>query len=183
MLNTDQIVAAQQANVETFFDLSHKAFAGVEKLVELNLATVRANLAESAETAKAALAAKDPQALMAIQAGLLQPGAEKLAAYGRHLYDITSSANAEAVKLAEAQMAVAQKSLHALVESAAKNAPAGTESGVALFKQAVEAANSAFSNIQAASKQAAEVAEANFKAVSETALKATKAAVKGKRAA
>ena len=36
----DQLLAAHKANLETFFGLSHKAFEGVEKIVELNLQTI-----------------------------------------------------------------------------------------------------------------------------------------------
>ena len=178
MLNTQQLIAAQQAQVETFFDLTHKAFAGVEKMVELNLATARATLSDSADLAKAALAAKDPQSLMALQASLLQPSAEKATAYGRHLAEIAKSAQADAVAVAEAQVAALQQSLHQLVDVATKNAPAGTESGVAMVKQAVEAANSAYVNVQKAAKQAADIAEANFNAVTDSALKAAKVAGK-----
>ena len=53
-----------------------------------------------------------------------------------------------------------QQSLHQLVDVAAKNAPAGTESGVAFVKQAVEAANNAYANVQKAAKQASDIAEA-----------------------
>ena len=90
MLTAEQIVAAQKANLETLFDLTSKAFEGVEKLVELNLQVAKASLGEAQETAKASFAVKDAQELLALQAGLLQPAAEKAAAYGRHLYDIAA---------------------------------------------------------------------------------------------
>ena len=44
-------------------------------------------------------------------------------------------------------------------------------------------ANNAYETAHKAAKQAAEVAEANFQAVTSTAVKATQAATKGKRAA
>ena len=66
-------------------------------------------MGEAAETAKAALSVKDAQELLALQAGLLQPAAEKAAAYSRHVYDIAAATNAEVTKVAEAQLADAQK--------------------------------------------------------------------------
>src|SRR6478735_8799875 len=71
MLTAEQIIAAQKAHLETLFDLTGKAFEGVEKLVELNLQVAKASLGEAAETAKSALAAKDAQEFLALQAGLL----------------------------------------------------------------------------------------------------------------
>ncbi|MBZ8138929.1 Phasin (PHA-granule associated protein) [Rubrivivax gelatinosus] len=180
----EQWLAAQKAQVETLFGLTNKAFEGVEKLVELNLQVAKTSLNELAETTKAAMSVKDPQELLALQASLLQPTAEKAAAYSRHLYDIVAGTNAEITKVSEATLADAQKSMLAVVDNAVKNAPAGTENAAALVRSAVAAANNAFESVQKAAKQAAEVAEANFQAVTNTAVKATQTASRGgKRAA
>ena len=183
MLTAEQLVAAQKANLETLFDLTNKAFEGVEKLVELNLQVAKASLTVVQATATASLGVKDAQELLALQAGLLQPAAEKAAAYGRHLYDIAASTNADLTKFAETQLADAQKKFLANVDNAAKNAPAGTESAVALVKSAISAANNAYESAHKAAKQAADVAEANFQAVTNTAVKATQSAPKARRAA
>lgn len=183
MLTAEQFAAAQKANVETLFGLTNKAFEGVEKLVELNLQVAKAALGEVAETTRAALSVKDAQELLALQAGLLQPAAEKAAAYSRHLYDIAAATNAEVTKVAEQTAAEAQAKFMNVVDTAVKNAPAGTENAVALVKSAVAAANNAYESVHKAAKQAADVAEANFQAVTSTAVKATQGAGKAKRAA
>ena len=180
----DQFIAAQKASMDTLFGLTQKAFESVEKLVELNMQVARTTLTEASETAHAAMSVKDVQELMALQTSLLQPAAEKAAAYSRHVYDIVAGAGAELTKSAEANMADSQKKVMAMVDTAVKNAPAGSENAVAMVKTAVAAANSAFESVQKATKQATEVAEANFNAMSSTAVKATQQAVKaGKRAA
>lgn len=181
MLTPEQMMAAQKANVETLIGLTHKAFEGVEKLVELNLQLARSALTETADTTKAALSVKDAQELLALQANLLQPAAEKAAHYSRSVYEIASATNAEVVKIAEAQMAAAQKSMHTLFEAATKSAPAGTENAVALVKSAVSAANNAFESVHKAAKQAADLAEANMQAMTQTAVGASKPAGKGSR--
>ncbi len=180
MMTTEQMMAAHKSNVEILFGLTGKAFEGVEKLVELNLQVAKAAMSEVADTTKAALSVKDAQELMALQAGLLQPVAEKAAAYSRHLYDIAASTGAEVNKAAEASTADAQKKFMSMVDTAVKNAPAGSENVVALVKSAVAAANNAFDGVQKATKQATDVAEANFQAISATAVKASQA-VKAKR--
>ena len=180
-LTAEQVIAANKANVETLFGLTNKAFEGIEKLVELNLQVAKTALAEAADTTKAALSVKDAQELLSLQASLLQPTAEKAAAYTRHVYDIAAATNAEVTKVAEAQIADAQKKFLGLVDSASKNAPAGTENAVALVRSAVAAANNAFESVQKAAKQAADVAEANFQAITATTAKAA-AAPKSKRA-
>ena len=183
MLTAEQLMAAQKANVETLFGLTSKAFEGVEKLVELNLQMAKTALGEAGDTARAALSVKDAQELVALQASLLQPTAEKAAAYSRHVYDIAAATNAEVTKAVEAQLGDAQKQFMGLVDSASKNAPAGSENAVALMRSAVSAANNAFESVQKAAKQATEVAEANLQAMTATAVKATQGATKAKRAA
>jgi phasin family protein len=183
-LTPEQFTAANKANLETLFGLTNKAFEGVEKLVELNLQVAKATLAETAETAKAALSVKDAQELLALQASLLQPSAEKAVAYSRHVYDIASATNAEVVKAAEAQFSEMQKSFNGAVEGALKNAPAGTENVATMVKSAMAAANNAYESVHKAAKQATEMVEANFNAVSNSAVKASQAAAKStKRAA
>eukprot|EP00744_Colponema_vietnamica_P002724 GILI01004239.1.p2 GENE.GILI01004239.1~~GILI01004239.1.p2 ORF type:complete len:181 (-),score=46.77 GILI01004239.1:77-619(-) len=178
MLTAEQIVASQKASFETLFGLTHKAFESVEKLVELNVTATKAALAESAEHTQALFSVKDAQELLALQAGLFQPLAEKTAAYSRHLYDIASSTGADLGKTLESQTTEAQKKFASLVDNAAKNAPAGSETAVAILKSSVAAANNAFESVQKAVKQATDVAEANFAAVSSTAVNAAKTATK-----
>jgi phasin family protein len=184
MLTAEQLIAAQKANIETLFGLTYKAFEGVEKLVELNLQVAKTALTEAAETSKAALSVKDAQELLALQAGLLQPTAEKAAAYSRHVYDIAAATNAEVTKVAEEQIADAQAKFMGAVDSVVKNAPAGTENAITLVKSALNAANNAYESVHKAAKQAADVAEANFQAITTSAVKATQQTTpKSKRAA
>ena len=178
MLTVEQVMSSHKANIELLLGLTTKALEGVAKLVELNLTASKAALAESGETAKAMLSVKDAQELLALQSGLFQPLAEKTAAYSRHLYDIASGSTAEFGKAFEGQAADAQKKFMGLVDNAAKNAPAGSETAVAVMKSAVAAANNALESVQKAVKQATDVAEANFNAVSATAVNATKQASK-----
>ena len=182
-LTAEQIMAAQKANVEILFGLTEKAYAGVEKLVELNLQVAKTVLAEASENTQAALSVKDAQELLALQQAMLQPAAEKAAAYSRRVYEIAASTSAEVTKVAESQLADTQKKFMSMVDGAVKNAPAGTENAVTLVKSAVAAANNAFESVQKAAKQAADVAEANFQAMTSTAVKATAAPVKARRAA
>lgn len=178
MLTAEQIVAAQKANLETLFGLTQKAFEGVEKLVELNVQATKAALSESANSTQALLSVKDAQELLTLQASLMQPLAEKTVAYSRHLYDIASGATAEFGKAAEAQASDAQKKFMGLVDNASKNAPAGSETAVAVMKSAVSAANNAMESVQKAVKQATEMAEANFNSVTTTAVNASKSVAK-----
>ncbi len=174
MLTAEQVIASHKANIETLFGLTNKAFEGVEKLIELNLTASRAALSEAANQTQSALAVKDAQELLALQAGLFQPLAEKTASYGRHLYDIAAGTGAEFGKAFEVKSAEMQKAFAGAIDNVAKNAPAGSETAVAVMKSAVATASNAFESVQKAVKQATEVTEANFNSMAAGAIDATK---------
>jgi phasin family protein len=176
MLTAEQMMAAHKANLETLFGLTQKAFEGVEKLMELNMQATKAALSDSASNAQALLSVKDAQELLSLQAALMQPLAEKAAAYSRQIYDIATSTGSEFAKAAEAQSAEAQQKFMAVVDNVAKNAPAGSEAAVAMMKNTVAAATSAMENVQKAVKQASDIAESNFQTMASNVGAATKAA-------
>jgi len=175
MLTAEQVLASHKANIETLFGLTHKAFEGVEKLVELNVQATKAALAETANHTQAVMGVKDAQELMALQAGLVQPLAEKTAAYSRSLYDIANGTGSAIAQSVEARAAEAQKNLGEFIDNATKNAPPGSEAAVAVLKNSFNAANNAAESVQKAVKQASDLAQANL----QTASKNVSDAVKG----
>ncbi|MEY5097807.1 MAG: hypothetical protein RJA36_526 [Pseudomonadota bacterium] len=162
MLTPEQLIAAQKAQVETLFGLTQKAFEGVERLVELNLQTTRETFNEATRNSESLLSAKDAQELIALQASLMQPLAEKIGAYSRQLVEIASGTGAEFAKVAEDQVAEAQQKFLSVFDNYAKNAPAGSETFVAAMKTAINNASGAVASVQNAVKQATEMAESNF---------------------
>ena len=183
MINTtEQFIANSKANLQSLESLTSQACTGVEKLVELNLATYKAVLGESFGNVQTVLDAKSPQEFLALQSGLLKPLAEKSAAYFQHVQTIATESSAEVTKAVEAKMAEAQKSFTGVVENLAKNAPAGTESAVAAFKSALSAGQNAIETAQASAKKVAEVAQSNFAAAANQAVNSVKKATKAAKA-
>ncbi len=178
MLTVDQIAASQKAQFDVLFGLTDKAFRGVEKIIELNLAASKAALNESAQHAHALLSVKDAQELVALQTAAVQPLAEKAAAYSRHVYDITTTTSAEFTKAFEQQASQAQQAVVGYVDSATKNAPAGTEPVMALFKSSLAASNNAMDSVQKVVKQATEAAQANLQALTTSAVSTAVGAAK-----
>ena len=173
-LTPEQIAAANKANLETLLNLTNKAFEGVEKLVELNMAVAKTALNENVQSAKQALTVRDAQQLMAMQAGMVQPLAEKIMSYSRHLYDIANETQSTFTTVAESQMKKGSGNLNGLVEELSKNAPAGSEAAVQAIKQAMTAANNAYETTQKSIKQAIDLAQNNFNAAANTAVKAAR---------
>lgn len=177
MLNSpEQFLNAQRTQLNTFLGLSQKSFANIEKVVELNLNAMKSYMEDSTEAVKALSSVKDVQEFVSVSTSISQPLGEKVVAYGKDLYKLQSGVASETAKLVEEQIAEANKSFVELFESATKNAPAGTESAVALMKSAMTAANSAYDSVSKATKQAVEMAEANVSAATQATLKAADSA-------
>jgi len=179
MNNTaEQFIATNKANLEALEGFAAQVFAGVEKLVELNMAASKATLGESLVHLKAVLAVKDAQELIALQSGLLKPMAEKTAAYAQHVQTIVTDSGAEFTKAVEAKTAEAQKAIGGALENLTKNAPAGSETAVAAFKNALTAGQNAFESAQTQAKKAVETAQSNFAAAATQTVDAVKKASK-----
>lgn len=172
-ITVDQIVAANKAAVAEAQALTATAFAGFEKLVSLNIATAKAALFDTSDFTSA-FSAKNPTDALAAQASLVKPLAEKTIAYGRSVYAIASETGAELGAAAEGKLADAQKTLTTALDNLAKNAPAGTESVVAVVKSAVAASQNALDTAKASAKKAVEIAEKQAAAVTDNALSAVK---------
>ncbi len=179
MNNTaEQFIATNKANFQALEGLASQAFAGVEKLVELNMTASKALMDESFSHVQAVLSAKDAQELLALQSGLLKPLADKSAAYAQHVQTIVADSSADLAKAVEATTAEAKKAFNDTVENLAKNAPAGTESAVAAFKNALTAGQDAAESAQASAKKSVEEAQSNFKAAATQTVDAVKKATK-----
>jgi phasin family protein len=167
-LTPEQIAAAQKANLETLSSLTNQALQSIEKLVELNMHIAQQSLSEGMTSAKKALEVKDIQQLLAHQAEAVQPMAEKIMAYSRHLYELAHETQASFTKSAEKELQEGQDKINALVEDWTKNAPAGSDAPLKAMKQAIASANNVYETSQKAVKQAVEMVQSNLNTVADT---------------
>lgn len=167
-----QVLSRQKASVNTLIATQVALFSGFEKLVDLNLKVIKATIDEVALRSQQAVEVKDPQEAVAFSTGLVQPGAEKALAYGKHVYDIVAGVQNELVKLGEEQIAEGQSQISEVIDQLSKNAPTGSEGAVALIKSSLATATSAYDSMTKAAKQAAEVAESNLNAAASATFKA-----------
>lgn len=181
---TEQLASANKANVEILLSLANTAFASAERLAALNLNTARAMLEDSVSSAKALLAVKDVQQLMAMQSTLAQPAVEKAVAYSRSAYEIATQTQEELTRVIESQVSEINRNVADALDKAAKNAPAGSDVAVAAVKSAIAAANSAYDSMSKAARQVAEMSQANIAAATDATVKAVGSpAPKAKKAA
>jgi phasin family protein len=162
----EQFSAASKANFDAqlamMTALTGKVFEGVEKFVELNMTVVKTSFEESTATAKQLFSAKDPQEFFSLSTSQVQPAAEKVLSYGRHLATIASGAQAEFSSVAENQITETNRKVLALFEEVSKNAPSGTEGVVEFVKNAIGNANAGYNHLTKSTKQAVETIETNM---------------------
>ncbi len=167
-----QVLNSQKAAIDSLVAFQGTVFTGFEKLVDLNLKVIKATLDEVSQTSQKVSSVKDAQDAAALTQSLVQPGAEKAMAYSKHVYDIVSAVQADLSKLSESHVAEGQKHVNDAIEQFTKNAPAGSESAVAMLKSSLAQASSAYDSLTKAAKQAAEVAEKNLSAAANASFKA-----------
>jgi phasin family protein len=164
-------VAAAKANLDAFFGLTGKVFEGVEKLVALNLQLVRSTLTETQDNLTKVPGTTDPRQWFALQAGFTGPLAEKSLSYGRQVFEIASTTQAECTRLAQAHYERYNGRVQTLVEQAAKSAPAGSEAAIAAWKSAIATTTTLCETLQKTAQQAVQVAGSNLDIVTAAASK------------
>ena len=183
MMPTEQLIAAQKSQLETIFALSNKAVEGLEQVLALNIGALKAAMQDASDATLAVLSTQDLQELSSLQPRLAQTVIEKLQAYSRRACEIASGTQAELVTAMEANAADVRERARSMVDSAARNAPAGTETALAIMTSAMSAANNAYDAVQQASKQAAEIVETRLTAMTSSALKPVQKSTPRKRSA
>ena len=158
---TNATKASFDAQIVAMTTFTQKAFASVEKIVALNMTVAKEAFAESTIAAQQMMTAKGAQEFLAMSSASAKPNAEKVLAYGRELADIAAAAQADFSQEAELQMAEARRKVSALIEDVTKNAPAGSETAVTMFKTAIVNANAGFDQMSSNAKQAAQAIETN----------------------
>ena len=164
-LTPDQIIALNQGNVDAAIGIARLNFATLEKLAALNFTTAKAAFEDGTGYARALMGVTDVQELVNLNAQAGQPALEKAIAYSRSVYEIASQANGEIGRLVEQRTGELNRTVTALIDRFAKDAPAGSDVAVAAVKSTLAAASSAYDSFTKATKQATEIVEANLAAV------------------
>lgn len=178
--NSEKLQAAQKSNLELLQQVNAKFLKGLEQLSQLQISALRSASEETFDAASKLLAVRDPQSFTSVIGSIAHPAqqAERIMEFNRQVYDLLSSTQADLAKLGERQAARNTQQVQELVEEIAKNAPAGSESAVAVLKTAVETAGNVMETAQKTVKQAAEITESGIAAAAQAAGQATREATK-----
>jgi phasin family protein len=163
---------AQLAGLDAMVGLTNKAFEGFEKMMELNLQTMKTTLEQTREGVVNAMSAQNPQQLLELQVRIFQPLADNALEYRHQLQAILATTRAEFAKVAEVQYSTGKGQLQAFIESAANNTPSGsTPSPLAAWQETIKATTTLYESMQSTARQAVEAAESSFNTAAEAAAK------------
>lgn len=166
------ILDSQKAALNNLLAVQGQLFQGFEKLVDLNVNTLRDSFQRAAERSQQVVSVKDARDVVELSQSVVQPGAEQALQYGKNVYDIVSELQVNLSRLAESQIAQGQQQISEAIDQLVKNAPTGSESAMALLKSSFASASNAAETVVKAARQAADVAESNLQAAANAGLKA-----------
>ena len=163
----EQVSAIAKAQVDSAIKFATFGIESTEKFVEFQMKYAKVAFGDAVKSAKSVVELKEPTPLAEVKATFVDPTVEKMTAYGKGLYELSSTTQSQFAKLIEEQIGAVNKQVLSMLDTAAKNGPAGTELAVSALKSAIVAANTAYDNIAKATKQAAGMAEANLATLTE----------------
>ena len=177
----EQVTELNRATVETAMSLAQVALENADKLVRLQLETVREMLEENLKNAKALTDAKNPEQLAELRAKVTEDSVEQVTAYSRSVYDIAAKTQAEFGKIMEQRFAAFNRSMGQMVDDAAKSAPPGSAPALAAIRQTLAATNAMVDTLARTAKQFAEAADTNINSAAAAAANVAKGGVRKKR--
>jgi phasin family protein len=177
-LKPEQFHAANKAVIDTLLSVANTAFAAAENLAALNLTATRSQLEDGGRQAQAAMSARSPQELVALQSAQVQPNMTKAVAYSREVYQINAATAQKLFQLVQSQFSQINTDAQDLAQRFASASPFASEVALAAIQQAVTASNSTFTNLKKVAMETATLTDAGIKNTTQAALEATKELVK-----
>ena len=174
----EHLIALNKANIETALRFAGVALEGAERLIDLQLRTAKSALNDSFEGAKALASVRDMEQLAALKDTLVQPSVEKATAYAKQVYDVATATQSDLGKLVEEQVTEFNRQFITALDQLVKNAPAGSEVGIAAMKSTLAAVNSGFDNFSKVAKQLGDQSQNNIEVVANQTIEAAKKAKK-----
>jgi phasin family protein len=161
-----QLAATQKANADAMLALMRSTLDNIEKLVELNLSTLRENVQTSANNTSAILDAKDPKQALALQSSFAEPGLERTRDYYHNLYEVVLNMQQDLTGVMEDHYRALTENAESAIEETKSQLPAGGDVFATTMKSMLQASSQAFDRMNAMAQQIAQITDSNIKAFS-----------------
>ena len=178
---TEQFAGINKAGYDNAVRFASFSLEKAAHLAKFNFQAAKAAMEQGVQSAGIVGGITDAKEFAAVNTKLSEAGVQQALGYTRGLYEIASQGQAEFTTLADDAWAGYSNRVSAWVETAAKNAPAGSEVAVKALKSTVAATNAAYEQFSKATRQIISLADATVRAAIANAAKAAPAA-KGSKA-
>ena len=151
------------ATMDAAARLTKISMDSTERVIALQLEFARTALEQATKSAREIAKAKDVQEILAVRTRNAETAVERLMGYSRSLYEISSEAQTQFSRLAEARRTNFQATVSENVEKAAKSTPAGGDVAAAAIKSSLAATTAAFDSFNKAARNVASLADAGLR--------------------
>ncbi len=152
----DEIARLQREALAASSAAATRTLEGFGKLAELNMKTAREALEQSSEQIAALMQARDARSLSDLVTSMARLSSDQFSAYAQAIYSISSETGTDIAEMIRKQVAQSNAQLAATVESLAKSAPGTTGGTNDFIAQSLNAARTAYEQMQEAARRFAE---------------------------
>ncbi|MDP1673223.1 MAG: phasin family protein [Burkholderiales bacterium] len=168
---SDAISEMNQKAAEAAMNLTRLSMEQGERLLKLQLETVRGMLDDGVKAAKVLGEARDPQQWSALQQRNMRDMIARITDYSRSVQELAGKTQKEVGGAFEARMQAMNAQFEAMVDDMAKTAPPGSEAAFAAMKQTLGASRAMVDAMTKTSQQFAQSAQSAIKAAADVASK------------
>ena len=170
MISPDLLSSAARIRMSSQLDfataLAESMIEIMEKLMGLHLQAAKASLDLSISSAQQWMSTKDPQDFMNISSHPIQPQADVMLTYLRHLTSIGSGAHKQLAQITQAQVSENNREIIALLDELGSGTPEGSRSSISFLKSAIDNATTGYNQIARSTQSAIEQLESTLSAAS-----------------
>jgi phasin family protein len=170
MISPDLLSSATRTCVSSQLEfataMAESMIESMEKLMGLNLQAARASLDVSLSSAQQLMSIKDSQDLMNVSSSQIQPHADIVLTYVRHLTSISSGTHKQFARITQEQVSENSREIMSLLDELGSSTPEGSRGSISLLKSAIDNTVSGYDQIVQSTQTAIEQLQSTFSAAS-----------------
>ena len=169
MISPDQLSTAARTHLSSQLgfatSMTESMIETMEKLMGLNLQAARASLDMTLGSAQQLMGTKDPQDFMRVSSNQLQPHADIVVTYVRHLSNIASGTHRELARITQDKVDESSREIVSMLDKLGSGAPEGSQNSINLLKAAIDNAASGYTQVNQSTQNAIAQLESGISAL------------------
>jgi phasin family protein len=138
----------------------------MEKLMGLNLQAARASLDMTLGSAQQMMGTKDPRDFLSVSSSQVQPHADIMMTYVRHLSSIASDTHKQLARITQDKVNESSREIVSMLDGLGSSAPEGSQNSISLLRAAIDHAATGYSQMTQTTQDAIDQLESGISAAS-----------------